>query len=137
MPVYKTLNNRVIADEPEPDDVLVQVAWFGPGDDGKHRKTFHTPLESIDQYQACIDWAVSMADMMVYELYVIPMTVDYAISDERLERMSVGMTSQERGELRRLVVTTCCELMRDSADEDIRKQAFALLAQLKVIDHDV
>ena len=42
------------------------------------------------------------------------------------------MDGQERGELRRMVVTTAAEVMRDSDDPEIRADMFHVLRQLKV-----
>jgi hypothetical protein len=43
-----------------------------------------------------------------------------------------NMNDQERGEMRRAVVTTCCEVMRDCDDPEIRADMFHVLRQLKV-----
>ena len=136
MPVFKTNTNRVVADDPEPGDAFVQVAWFGPPQDGLHLKQFHTRPQPIEEYQACIDWAVSMADQMAYPLYVVPMTFDRALPADRLQRMVDSLNDQERAELRKLVVTTCAEVMRDSDDIDIREEAFAVLARMGVVNNE-
>ncbi len=43
-----------------------------------------------------------------------------------------GMNDQERGELRRMIVTTAAEVMRDCDDPEIRADMFDVLRQLKV-----
>jgi hypothetical protein len=43
------------------------------------------------------------------------------------------MNDQERGELHRIIVTTCCEVLRDSNDPGIRADVFNVLRQLKGI----
>lgn len=134
MPVIHTSRNRVVADEPEAADAFVQVVWFGPPQDGRHRKQFHTRAQPIEQYQEAVDWAVGMADAMEHPLYVVPLTVERAYPRERLERLAAGMTDQERGELRRLVVTTCAEVMRDCDEFEVREAAYAVLAKTGVVD---
>lgn len=134
MPVIHTSNNRVVADDPEPADAFVQVAWFGSAEDGSRKGVFHTPPQPIEQYQDAVDWAVSMADQMVHPLYVVPMRFGDLMSRERLERAIDSMTSQERGELRRLVVTTCAEVMRDCDEGEVREEAFGVLAKMGVVD---
>ncbi|UVO49246.1 hypothetical protein M0208_01450 [Sphingomonas sp. SUN019] len=136
MPVFKTGTNRVVADDPEPGDAFVQVTWFGPSQDGKHRKQFHTRPQPIEEYQAAIDWAVSMADQMAFPLYVVPLRAGQLLTPERLERAVASMTDQERGELRRLVVTTCAEIMRDCEEIEVREGAFSVLAKMGVVDDD-
>ena len=134
MPVIKTQTNRVVADDPEPDDAFVQVAWFGPSQDGKHRAQFHTRPEPIEGYHAAIDWAVSMADQMVFPLFVVPLTVERAFAREQLKCLPASMTDQERGELRRIVVTRCAEIMRDCDEQKTREEAFSVLVEMGVVD---
>jgi hypothetical protein len=73
MSVIRTKTNMVVAYEPEPDDLYVQIVWHGPDPDGRHLKAFEGPPWPIDQYQATVDWAVSMADYMRARLYVVPL----------------------------------------------------------------
>jgi len=72
MSVILTKTNMVVAHEPEPGDRFIQVVWFGPPEDGKHRRVFAGPAWPADQYQSSVDWAVSMADFMVYPIFVTP-----------------------------------------------------------------
>lgn len=136
MPVIKTNNNRVVADDPEPGDAFVKVTWFGPSQDGKHRKQFHTRPQPIEEYQAAVDWAVSMADQMAFPLYVLPLRADKVLTPDRLDRAFANLTDQERGELRKLVVTTCAEVMRDCDEFEVREGAFGVLAKMGVVKDD-
>lgn len=73
MSVIRTKTNMVVAYEPEVSDLYVQLVWHGPAGDGRHLRSFEGPPWPIDQYQACVDWAVSMADFMRAPLYVVPL----------------------------------------------------------------
>lgn len=73
MSVIRTKTNMVVAYEPEPTDLYVQIVWHGPAGDGRHLRSFEGPPWSIDQYQASVDWAVSMADYMRAPIYVVPL----------------------------------------------------------------
>ena len=73
MPVIRTETNMVVAYEPEPCDRYVQIVWHGPAGDGRHLRAFEGPPWPIDQYQASVDWAVSMADFMRAPVYVVPL----------------------------------------------------------------
>jgi hypothetical protein len=134
MPVIKTSNNRVVADDPEPSDAFVQVAWFGSAEYGSRKGVFHTRPQPIEEYQDAVDWAVSMADQMAHPLYVVPMRFGDVISRERLQQAFDSMTGQERGELRRLVVTTAAEVMRDCDEVQVREEAFGVLAKMGVVE---
>ena len=133
MPTYKHGGNRVVADEPEARDAFVQVTWFGPSQDGKHRKQFHGPVLPIDRYDEAVAWAREMAEQMVFPLYVVPLTVEQACPREQLERAFASMNDQELGELRQLVVTTCAEVMRDCDEVEVRQEAFGVLAKMGVV----
>lgn len=133
MSVIRTTRNRVVFDDPEPGDALVRVVWFGPPQDGKHLAQFSTRPEPIEHFQQAVDWAVSMADQMVHPLYVVPMTFEKAFPPERLQRLAAGLTGQQRGELRRLVVTTCVEVMRDCDEIEVRQAAYDVLVKTGIV----
>lgn len=75
MSVIRTKTNMVVAYDPEPDDRFVQIVWHGPPQDGRFMRQFDGPPWSIDQYQSCVDWAVSMADFMRAPIYVVPLRI--------------------------------------------------------------
>lgn len=126
-------HGRVAADEPGPDDTHVQVVWFGPPQDGLHRKIFEGPVEPIENYDAVVAWATEMSKAMVYPLYVVPMTGVQALRTERLRQGVANMTGQQLGELRREVVVTLANVMRDSDDPAIRADAYEVLKDMKVV----
>jgi hypothetical protein len=133
MPVFKTERNRVVADDPEPDDHWVQVVWHGPDDDGRHLRTFEGPPWPIEEYEKTIEWAVGIADQMRFPLYVVPLRAVDVMKTERVKQVIARLTDQERGEMRRMVVATLAEVMRDCDDPDVRADAYDLLLDMKVI----
>lgn len=134
MPVYKTQQNRVIADDPEPDDHWVQVVWHGPPEEGeRHCREFEGPAWPIEEYERTIQWAVGIADQMRFPLYVVPLRAKDLMRTERVKQAVASLTDQERGELRRVVVATLVEVMRDCDDTKVRAEAYDLLLDMKVI----
>jgi hypothetical protein len=136
MAIIKTERNFVYAYDPQPDDVFVQAALIGPGDEPGVLHPRCLRYMPISAYQGLVDWAVSMADQMAHPIHVVPLSYDDMVRTKRIEpfRAAVArMDDQQRGEMRALVVTTCAEVMRDCDDPDIRADMFDILLQLKVI----
>lgn len=139
MTTIATQRNKVITEAPQPDDVMVEVILFGEGDTPGTvcgRKLHQLP---ITHYQACLDWAVGIADQMARPIYVVPLNHGDILRTERwtpYRDCIAGMNDQERGELRRMIVTTACSVMRDCDDPEIRADMFHVLRQLKVIHHE-
>ncbi len=135
----QTTRNVVITEQPEPDDVFVHVSLTVPGD---HPGVWHPRslgYEPVSNYQAAVDWAVSMADQFAKPIYVVPLNHRDILLTGRFDPIRAAiqnMTDQERGEMRRAVVTTCCEVMRDCDDPEIRADMFNVLRQLKVIRNE-
>lgn len=131
----QTNRNVVITEQPEPDDVLVRVSLRVPGDKPGVSKPLHLPYRPITEYQEAVDWAVGMADQMAHPLYVVPLNHNDIFRTARWHPFRdyvAGMNDQERGELRRIVVTTAAEVMRDCDDSEIRADMFDVLRKLKV-----
>lgn len=133
MPVVTTKQNRVVAYEAGENDVFVKVVWHGPGEDGRHLRQFDGPLRPIKCYQEVLDWAVSMADQMRFPLYVVPRTGVEALKSAEMRVRAASLTDRERGELRRFVVSTLAEVMRDCNNHAVRADAFDLLSDMGVI----
>lgn len=127
------VHGRVAADTPGPDDEFVQVVWFGPPQDGLHRKIFEGPVEPIENYDAVLAWATEMAGQMVYPLYVVPMTGVETLRTERMRQGVASLTDQQRGELRQEVVALLVNVMRDSNDPTVRADAHSILLDMKVV----
>lgn len=133
MPIIKCGVNRVAADKPGPDDTHVRVVWFGPSQDGKHRKVFEGPLEPAENFEAAVTWAVEMAAQMVFPLYVVPLTAAEVLRTEQAPRAFGGLTDQQRGELRRDVTGMLVRVMRDCDDPAVRADAHEVLVQMRVV----
>ena len=134
MPVHKTERNRVIADDPEPDDLFVQVVWHGPTEEGRlYLRAFEGPAWPIEEYGRTVEWAVGIADKMRFPLYVVPLRAVDLMRTERIKQAILRLTDHERGELRRMVVATLAEVMRDCDDSNVRADAYNVLLDMKVI----
>jgi hypothetical protein len=136
MPIIYAKRNMVIAYEPQPDDVLVDVSLLAPAGDGKHLRPLQLPYEPIINYDAVVEWAVSIADQMAYPIHVLPLNHSDILNTERFEpfrRMLENLTDQERGELRQLAISTCTEVMRDCPDQKLRADCYDMLVQLEVV----
>ena len=135
MAIIKTERNVVYAYDPEPDDAFVEVTWHGPPDEGsRYLRGFGGRPQPVEQYQACVDWAVSMADAMAYPLHVVTTPADGLLTAERLDRAYASMSGQERGEFRRLANTIAAQVLRDCNDFEVREAAYAVLAKTGVVD---
>lgn len=142
MPVIKTGRNHVVAYEADEEDTHVQVVWLGPGalHGTPHAKQFRGPVESIDQYQTNVNWAVALAEAMEFPLHVVPLRGAQAAeaqADVFLAEVDLlssrSLTDQQRGEVRRLAVTVAAEVMRDCVDADVRAAAYSVLLRMKVV----
>ena len=64
----------VVAYDPEPEDVAVQIVWHGPDQsDDRRLKAFEGPPWPIEKYDECVAWAKSMADFMRAPIHVVPL----------------------------------------------------------------
>lgn len=135
MAIIQTQRNIVYAYEPQPGDVLLSVGWSAPFGDGKHRRPVSLRYLPIGEYAETVEWAKELADQLAYPIHVLPLNHNDIFNTARwhsFREYIAGMGGRERGELRRIIVTTCCEVMRDSDDADIRADMFEVLRQLKV-----
>ena len=133
MSVIRTKTNMVCAAEPEEDDLFVQLVWHGPDEDGRHLRAFECPPQPIEEYQSTVDWAVGMADQMRFPLYVVPLRAVDVMQTEQVKQAILRLSDQERGELRRMVVATLAEVMRDCDAPNVRADAYDVLLDMKVI----
>lgn len=134
MAIIQTERNRVHAHAIGDDDVFVRISLLGYDEAGS-RVVRHLRYEPITEYQAAVDWAVSMADLMAHPIHVVPLNGDDMREPSRFGPICdavASMSDQERGDMRRVVVTTCCEVMRDCDDWQVRADAYDILRQLKV-----
>lgn len=139
MTTITTARNRVITEQPAPDDVLVQVILFGEGDAPGTVAGRSLRYLPISAYQECLDWAVAIADQMARPLYVVPLNHGDILNTDRwtpFANMLATLNDQERGQLRQMAIATCADVMRDCDDWHVRADAHDILTQLKVIHHD-
>ena len=135
MTTITTQRNRVITEAPEHDDVFVRVSLTVPSDEPGRLSVRHLRYQPVSDYQAAVDWAVSMADQMAYPIHVVPLSHNDIFHTGRwtpFRNFIAAMDDQERGKLRQIVVTTAAEVMRDCDDPEIRADMFHVLRQLKV-----
>lgn len=139
MTTITTQRNRVITEPPEPDDVFVRISLLTPGDEPGTLHPRCLRYQPISEYQAAVDWAVSIADKMAHRIYVVPLSYSDIRNTDRFQPICeavASMDDQERGAMRQIVVTTAATVMRDCDDPDIRADMFNVLRQLKVIRHE-
>ena len=82
---------------------------------------------------------MAIADQFSHPLYVVPLSHDDILHTGRWNpyaEMLAILNDQERGEMRQMAVASMCELMRDCHDREVRAEAYDILTQLKVINHD-
>ena len=129
MTVIRTKQNYVCAYDPMPEDVFVHT--FLMGSEQRHLLSTRT----IDHYQDAVDWAVGMADQMAWPIEVVTVDgVEYLKRNrDALEAHLASLTDQERGEVRRHMVASMAQIMRDCPDDDTRAGAYEVLQKLKVI----
>jgi hypothetical protein len=141
MAVIETQRNRVITEPPEADDVFVWTSLLGPADGedlfAPRVLTSHNlPLRPITEYQAELDFAVSIADQFAFPLYVAPMNANEFLRGKRFkpyQKFLATMNEQEGAEVTQIIVNSCAEIMRDSPDRAVRADAYNILVQLKVV----
>lgn len=94
MSIIYTKNNVVYAEEPQRGDVACRVMWMGPPPDGgPYFKQFRGPIQPIDEYDECVQWAVSMADYMAYYMYVFVMSANEVIEETKRCRTPTNLES--------------------------------------------
>jgi len=136
MPVIKTQRNKVVADDPEPDDVMLEVGWIALVGDGSHSKRIYLPLQPISEYAAAIEWAVSMADKMSSSIYIMPLNHRDVLDTSRFDpyqKFLANLTDEDRSTVRQIIVDSCAGVMRESDDFTVRANAFKQLVQLGVV----
>ena len=136
MPVIKTKRNKVVADDLEPDDVVILVAWRAPTVDGEHQRYIELPWQPISEYNETLDWAISIADQITHPIYILPLSHRDILQTSRFapyRKFLTNMNEQERAEVRQIIVDSCAAIMRDSDTPTLRADAFNILAKLGVV----
>jgi hypothetical protein len=139
MAIFQTERNRVYAYDPQPDDVFVRASLLGPADgedifNPRRLTSRHLRYMPITSYLGLVEWAIGMADKMAYPIHILPLSYRDMMVPGRFKPICeavASMTDQEHGEMRRIVVTTCAEVMRDCPDQQVRADAYEVLQKLK------
>lgn len=124
MSVIMTKQGMVCAYEPLPEDSFV-LTCLGTPDGQRVLTTRH-----IDDYQAAVDWAVGMANVMEYPITILPITAPEFAA--RRGGQLAWLDPRQRGELRRVAVASMLEVMRDCPDPELRAEAHEVLTMLGV-----
>lgn len=127
MSVIKTKANYVYAYEPQAGDTHVSTLILSP------TERYVLTTQGIEAYQAAVNWAVSMADVMARPITILPISAAEFIKANRarLENGLARMTALERGELRQVVVKRMLAAMRDGDDPALRAEAHEVLNMMK------
>lgn len=140
MPRMMTKRNRVIADDPEPDDVVVQVAWRVPSDGGGYQRYIELPLRPIAEYAAIVRWACEFADQLVYPIYVLPLCHRDILETNRFEPFRIlleNLDEAKRRDFHQMLVDSCVALLLESDDHGNRAKAHRQLQSLGVVSGKV
>lgn len=125
MAIIRTKRNWVYAYEPLPRDRWV-VTMIG---------NKRLPMQPIDHYHHAVAWAVSMADQFEHHLNIVPMDIKDWVEwhREQVERWLAQLTPKETEQLRRDVIATCVEVLRDCDDRAVRIEAHDLLVNMAAV----
>ena len=128
MAIITTARNHVYAYDSQADDTHVQTIVRSP------TERYVLTTQGIEEYQAAVAWATSMADEMAGSITVLPINAPEFMqaNRERLENGLARMTDAERDELREVVVNRLLQTMRDNNDPAMRAEAFEVLKMMKV-----
>lgn len=132
----KTKRNRVVADDPEPGDIAVQVAWQAPVGDGVRERYLQLPWMPISDYDEIVAWAVGIADYLTHPIYVLPLNhrdILDTIRVGRYPKIFASLGEPERREMHQLLVDACVAIMRDCDDPAVRAEAYQHLQALGVV----
>lgn len=136
MAIIQTQRNSVHFEEPETEDVVIQVSFLVPDPDGKHIRPVSLGWFPVSGFQEWVDWAVGMADQMERPIYILPLSHNDIFRTKRFDpylKLLANLTDQEWGEMRLFLIDNCVELMRDDDDPAIRATAYDLLVELQAV----
>ena len=136
MAIIETQRNSVHFEEPEPDDVVIEVSLLAPTGDGKHTRPISLGWFPVWGFQEWVDWAVGMADHMARPIYILPLSFNDIFRTGRFKpyrELLQHLTEQEWGEIRQYLIGNCVELMRDGDEPTMRANAINVLISLKAL----
>lgn len=136
MAIIKTQRNSVHFEEPEPEDVVIQVSFLVPDRDANLIRPLSLGWFPVSGFQEWVDWAVEMADQMERPIYILPLSHNDIFRTGRFKpyrELLKNLTDQEWGEMRQFLIDNCADLMRDEDDPAIRATAYRQLIQLQAV----
>lgn len=134
MAIIRTKRNSVHVEEPEADDVVIEVSFVVPDNDGKHSRPRDLGWFPVSDFQEWVDWAIGMADKMARPIYILPLSHNDIFRTARFEpyrKLLENLTEQEWCEMREFMIANCAELMRDCNNPAIRANVYDTLVQLE------
>lgn len=135
MAIIHTQRNSVHVEEPEVEDVFLQVSLLGPSEDGKFRRPVKLGWFPIADFQEWLDWAVAIADRMAHPIYILPLSHRDIFNTGRFDpyrKLLENLTDQEWEHVRRFIVAACLDVMRVSPDYAVRNVAYDQLVMLDI-----
>ena len=136
MAIIETQRNSVHFEEPEPDDVIIQVSFLVPTGDGKHIRPLNLGWFPVSDFQEWADWAVGMADQMARPIYILPLSFNDIFRTGRFKPyrdLLQNLTEQEWGEIREYLIGNCAKLIRNGDDPSIRSNVVNVLIALHAL----
>jgi hypothetical protein len=134
--IISTERNRVYAYQRTPEDVLVAVSWLAPIGDGQHLRTISLPCQPISEYDAMVEWAVSIADEMAHPIHVLPLNHADIFKTGRWEpyrKFLSDLNDQDRAQVQRIMIDAAIALTLDSNVRSVRAEGLRQLIALGVL----
>lgn len=129
MAVIRPKRNIVCALDPLPEDTLVQTLL---GNASGQRVLCTRPIE---EYDAAVNWAISMADVMAHTIVVMPITTEEFLdaNRERLEQGLASLSEPMREALRQVAIASMQDVAQNCPAPEVRADALTLLYEMRTI----
>lgn len=131
MAIINTQRNSVHFEEPEADDVFINVSFIAPVGDGIHSRPVSLGWFPVSGFRDWVNWAVGMADQMARPIYILPLSHNDIFRTGRFDPYRELIENLSEQEMRDFMIGNCAALMRDCDDPAIRANAYDMLVQLK------
>lgn len=135
MAIIQTQRNSVHFEEPEVDDVFIEVSLLGPSEDGKSLRPAGLGWFPVSEFKGWLDWSVEIADQMENPIYILPLNHRDILNTGRFEpyrKVLESLPDLEWESVRQFLIIASMEVMRDSPDLAVRNLAFNQLVMLRV-----
>lgn len=133
MAIIKTRRNSVHFEEPEVDDVPVEVSLLSDSEDGKLIHPKELGWFPVSDCLGWLNWAVAIADQVAHPIYILLLNHRDIFNNERFDpyrKLLENLTDEEGEQVRRFIVAACLDVMRVSPDYAVRNVAFNQLMML-------